>query len=135
MKFSFLILGLRSQRYLTNTKRHPPKKFLETLNLFFQLELPGKKTDAIMFTFPVTSQDQSNFSKPHPFLEIQAGRKNPGYFKTFLGDISLYMLNVFATATPKKKQKISKNYLSILAIVNYRNWLNTSPIFIVKIRS
>ena len=34
--FFVLILGLRLQRYLTNTKREPPKKFLETLSLFFQ---------------------------------------------------------------------------------------------------
>ena len=35
----------------------------------------------------------------------------------------MYLLNIFATAVPKLKQKISK----ILAIVNHRNWLNDSP--------
>ena len=36
LNFFVLILGLRLQRYLTNTNREPPKKFLETLSLFFQ---------------------------------------------------------------------------------------------------
>ena len=33
--FFVLILRLRLPRYLTNTKRYPPKKFLETLKFFY----------------------------------------------------------------------------------------------------
>ena len=47
--------------------------------------------------------------------------------KLFSGDIFLHLLNIFATAASKLKQKIQKNYSSILAIANHRNWLNDSP--------
>ena len=47
-QFFALILRLQLQRYLTNTKRYPPKKFLETPNLSSQPELQGKKRDRIM---------------------------------------------------------------------------------------
>ena len=39
----------------------------------------------------------------------------------------MYLLNIFATASLKLKQKISKNYSSILASVNRRNWLDDLP--------
>ena len=46
-------------------------------------------------------------------------------FQKFLsGDIFLYLLNAFANAQPQIKAKIFKNCISILAIVNYRNWLD-----------
>ena len=51
----------------------------------------------IIDTHPVTSHDQSNFGKPPFFMEIQAGKTNSGFPKTFLGGTS-YMLNIFATA-------------------------------------
>ena len=41
-----------------------PKKFVETLNLFSQPELRGKKRDGITFTLTATSHDQSNLGKP-----------------------------------------------------------------------
>ena len=67
MKFFVLILGLRLQKYSTNTKKYPPKKVLEALNLFSQFELPGKTRDGIVFTLPVTTRDESNFGTPPPF--------------------------------------------------------------------
>ena len=42
LKCFVLILGLRLQRYATSTKRYPFKKFLQTVNLFSQPELPSK---------------------------------------------------------------------------------------------
>ena len=39
----------------------------------------------------------------------------------------MYLLNIFANAVPKSKQKNIKNYSLILAILNYRNWLDDSP--------
>ena len=59
---------------------------------------------------------------------VLAGRSKLRVSKNFSqGDIFLYLLNFFATAVPKLKQKISKKYSSILAIVNHWNWLNDSP--------
>ena len=51
------------------------------------------------------------------------------------GDIFLYLLNIFATAVPKLKQKNIKNYSSILAIVNHWNWLDDSPPLKTSVRN
>ena len=48
--------------------------------------------------------------------------------KTFLGNTSFYLLNIFATATPKWEQKISKIIYSFLGVVKYRNCLDASPL-------
>ena len=58
---------------------------------------------------------------------VLVGRTKLRVSKNFLGDIFLYLLNIFANAAPKLKQKNIKNYGSILAIVNHRNWLDDSP--------
>ena len=42
--------------------------------------------------------------------------------------IFLHLLNIFAAAAPKQEQKIKKNFISILAIVNYRNRLDASSL-------
>ena len=42
-------------------------------------------------------------------------------------DISLYFRNIFETAAPKRTKKFKNHIFSILAIVDYRNWLGTSP--------
>ena len=39
----------------------------------------------------------------------------------------MYLLNIFANAAPKSKQKISKIIVQFLAIVNHWNWLDDSP--------
>ena len=41
--FFVLIFRLRLPRYLTNSKRYPRKKFLETLKLFFYFKLAEKR--------------------------------------------------------------------------------------------
>ena len=53
------------------------------------------------------------------------GNKTQSFQKLFSGDIFLYLLNIFANAAPKSKT--IKNYSSILAIVNHRNWPDDSP--------
>ena len=59
---------------------------------------------------------------------VLAGRtKLKSFQKLFGGNIFLYLLNIFATAAPKLKQKNIKNYSSILSIVDHRNWLDDSP--------
>ena len=56
---------------------------------------------------------------------VLAGRTKLRVSKNFFrGDIFLYLLNIFATAIPKLKQKISKIKVQI---VNHRNWLDDSP--------
>ena len=58
---------------------------------------------------------------------VLAGRSKLRVSKNFLrGDIFLYLLNIFAIAVPKLKQKNIKKYSSILATVNHWNWLDDS---------
>ena len=84
----------------------PDKKFLETLSFV----LPAKTTEGLIVERTV----------------VLAGRTKLRVSKNFLlGNIFLYLLNIFATAPSKLKKNI-KNYSSILAIVNHRNWLNDS---------
>ena len=86
---------------------------METLNLFSQPELLGKKKDGIIFTLPVTSRDQSSLRKSPHFSENSGWEiKLYGFSKLFYWDTSLYVLNIFATAAPKYEQKIeAKNFL------------------------
>ena len=109
MIFFVLILGLRLQRYSTNTKRYPRKKFLETVSFV----LPAKTTVGLI----------------HQTTVVLVGRtKLKSFQKLFSGDIFLNLLNIFATAASKLTQKISKIiYSSILAFINHRNWLDDSP--------
>ena len=58
---------------------------------------------------------------------VLAGRSKRRVSKNFFrGDIFLYLLNIFAISSPKIKTKNIKNYSSILAIANHRNWLDDS---------
>ena len=83
------------------TKRYLPKKFLETLRLFSQPQLSRKKRDRIILILPVTSRDQFKFGKP--LLRFFVNWNWEDKFKifgeiTFLGDSSLPLLNIVATA-------------------------------------
>ena len=49
-----------------------------------------------------------------------------GFQTLFWEDISLYLLNILSNRSPKMTKNF-KNYILILAIVNYRNWLYASP--------
>ena len=88
----------------------PGKKFLETLSFV----LPAKTTVGLIVKRTVVLAGRTKFRVSKNFL---------------LGEIFLYLLNIFATALPKpkSKQKISKIIVQILAIVNHQNWLDDSP--------
>ena len=49
-------------------------------------------------------------------------------FQNFLGNTSFYLLNIFATATPKWEQNFSKIIFSFLGVVKCRNCLDASPL-------
>ena len=101
---------MRLQRYLTTTKRYPPKK------LFGNSEF---------------CSSHQNHSRPNSLENRSLGEKNKiqSFQKLFSGDNFLYSLNIFATAASKLKQKKQiKNYkYTILAIINHYNWLDDSP--------
>ena len=102
-----MILGLRLQRYSTNTKRYPQKKFLETLRAV----LPAKTT--VLQTIGLLW-----------FLREEQYSKFP---KTFFGGYLFVVVEYLCKRSPKIKTKNTKNYSSISAIVNHRNWLDDSP--------
>ena len=68
----------------------------------------------------------SNLVKPCLFLEISAGRTNLGFPKTFLGWYLFIFVECLCNYRPKMRTKYFKNYISILAIVSYWNWLDAS---------
>ena len=75
----------------------PRKQFLETLSFV----LPAK-----------------NHSRPNSLENCGFGGKNKtqSFQKLFSGDIFLHLLNIFATAASKLKQKISKIILQFLLL-------------------
>ena len=59
---------------------------------------------------------------------VLAGRSKLRVSKSFFrGDIFFTFVEYFCKRSPKIKTKNIKNYSSILAIVNHRNWLDDSP--------
>ena len=56
---------------------------------------------------PVTLHDQSNFDKPFLFLEIQAGRTNLGFPKTFRGRYSAFIEYLY-NRSPKNFKILSR---------------------------
>ena len=61
------------------------------------------------------------------FLRKFKLRKQMQVFQKLLrGNAFLYLLNILATEDPNMRMKNFKNYILILAIVNYRNWPNAS---------
>ena len=81
--FFVLILELWLQRYSTNTKRYLPKK--------------------VLFS-------RQKYSRPNSLENCGFGGKSKtqSFQKLFSRDVFLHLLNIFATAAPKLKQKISK---------------------------
>ena len=59
---------------------------------------------------------------PPLFLEIQVRRTNLGFFR----GISLCIYWISLQPQPKMKTKNFKQYISILVVVNYRDWLDAS---------
>ena len=60
------------------------------------------------------------------FLEIQTGRTNSGFPYNFLGGY-LFVFAELCNRSPKMRTKNYKSYISILVIVNFRNWMDVSP--------
>ena len=84
----------------------PRKKFLETLS----------------FVLPAKTQ----FSKLLGLLWFWREVQNSQFSKTFFGGYLLVFVEYLCNCSPKFKTKRIKNYSSILAIVNHRNWLDNS---------
>ena len=84
--FFVLILGLQWQRHSTNTKRYPLKK---------------------VFGNSEFCSSRQNHSRSNSFENCGFGGKikTQSFQKLFSGDIFLHLLNIFATAVPKLKQK------------------------------
>ena len=53
--------------------------------------------------------------------------QNSEFPKTFFGGYLFAFVEYLCNRCPKIKTKSTKNYSSILAIVNHRNWLDDSP--------
>ena len=67
---------------------------------------------------------------PRLFLEIATERTNSGFSKILSGGYLFVFVEYLYKRSPKMGPKISKNiknYISVLAIVNCRNWLAASP--------
>ena len=106
--FFILILGLRLQKYSTNTKRYPPKK------VFGKSEFRS-------------SRQKSQFSKLLGLLWFWREEQNSEFPKTFFGGYLFVFVEYLCNRSLKITTKNIKNYKSILAIINYRNWLDNSP--------
>ena len=53
--------------------------------------------------------------------------KTKSFQKLFVGGYLIVFVEYLCNRTPKIKTKNIKNYSSILAIVNHRNWLDDLP--------
>ena len=58
---------------------------------------------------------------------VLAEEQNSEFSKTFFGGCLFVFVEYLCNRSPKIKTKNIKNYSSILAIVNRRNWLDDSP--------
>ena len=108
MIFFVLVLGRRLQRYSTNTKRYPPTK---------------------VFGNSEFCSSRQNHSRPNSLENCGFGGKNKtqSFQKLFVGGYFFVFVEYLSNRSPKIKTKNIKNYSSILAIVNHRNWLHDSP--------
>ena len=111
--FFVLILGLRLQRYSTNTKRYPPKK---------------------AFGNSEFCSSRQNHSRPNSLKNYGFGGKNKtqSFQKLFFGGYLFVFVEYLCNRSPKIKTKNIKNYTLILAIANHRNWLDDSPPLILS---
>ena len=60
------------------------------------------------------------------FLKIHAERTNSRFPKSFPGGHVFVVVEYLCNRSSKIRIKIFKNFISILTIVNYRNWLDAS---------
>ena len=89
--FFILILGVRLQRYLTNTKRYPPKK---------------------VFGNSEFCSSRQNHSRPDSLENCRFGEKNKTHEfpKAFFGGYLFVFVEYFCNPSPKTKTKNIKNY-------------------------
>ena len=108
MIFFVLILGLRLQSSSTNTKKYPPKK---------------------VFGNSEFCSSRQNYSRPNSLENCSFGGKSKtqSFQKLFVGGYLFVFVEYLCSRSPKIKSKNIKNYSSILAIGNHRNWLDDSP--------
>ena len=107
MIFFVLILRLQLQRYSTNAKIYPPKK---------------------VFGNSEFCSSRQNHSRPNS-LENRAfgGKTKLRVSENFFRGYHFVFIEYLCNCSPKINTKNIKNYGSILAIVNHRNWLDDSP--------
>ena len=67
------------------------------------------------------------FSKLLGLLWFWRKEQNSEFPKTFFGGYLFVFVEYLCSRSPKIKTKNIKNYSTILAIVNHRNWLEDSP--------
>ena len=120
---------MRLQKYLTNTKSCLTKKFLEILNLFSQPEFQekGKVLPKFNRSCDVTGRIKTKLFILSFSMEVQAEKADSGIPKTFYDDIIFVFVEYFYNRSHKMRTKHSKYYILILAIANYRNWIDASP--------
>ena len=108
MIFFVLILGVRLQRYSTNTKRYPPKKGFRNSEF---------------------CTSRQNYNRPNSLENCGFGGKNKtqSFQKLFVGGYLFVFVEYRCNRSPKIETKNTKNYSPILTIVNHRNWLDDSP--------
>ena len=88
-----------------------------------QKDIPRKK-----FLETEFCSSRQNHSRPNSSENCGFGRKSKTQFpKTFFGGYLFAFVEYLCNCSPKIKTKNIKNYSSILAIVNHRNWLDDSP--------
>ena len=59
-------------------------------------------------------------------MKVLAERIDSGFRQTFLGGCFVAFVEYFCNQSHKMRAKSLKNYISVLVIVYYRNWLDAS---------
>ena len=122
--FFVLILGLRLQRYSTNTKRCPPKKLFGNSEFCSSRQNHSKPNSLESCGRP----NSLEIVRPNSLENCGFGGKTKlRVSKNFFGGYLFVFVEYLCKRSPKIKTKNTKNYSSILAIVNHWNWLDNSP--------
>ena len=94
-----------------------------------QKDVPPKK----VFGNSQFCSSRQNYSRPNSLEKCSFGGKNKtqSFQKLFVRGYLFVFVEYLCNRCPKIKTKNTKNYSSILAIVNHRNWLDDSPPLII----
>ena len=129
LKFLFSFWGCGRKVIQQIQKNIHLKKFLKTLNLFFQPELPGKKVIPNNIYPSSNITGPSNFDKALYFSGNSSRENKLRVFKNLLAGYLFVFVQYLCNRSPIMRRKYFKNYISILIIVNYRNWLDALALF------